>query len=201
MIPNGIDTKKFVYDASLRQTLRQELNIENCFVLGHVGRFLDVKNHAFILDVFENVCQKNENAALLLVGTGPLEEQIKEDVQRRGMASKVHFLGVRKDVYKLYSAMDVFLLPSKYEGLPVALIEAQTNGLCCFASNRVSQESRMTENISFLPIDNATEWAEAIVNAKASTERTDAWKMVAESGFDIKNSVEELKKYYLTGKK
>ena len=195
IIANGIDAERFQYNSEARERTRKELNVEDKFVIGHVGRFLDVKNHAFLLDVFERVSKKHEDAVLMLVGTGPLESEIKETVARRGLSEKVRFLGVRKDVENMYSAMDIFAFPSKYEGLGVVLIEAQTNGLYCIASETIPKESAITKHVKFLPITNAAVWEEEILNGKERQE--EAWKNTVEVGFDIKSSVKTLQRCYL----
>lgn len=196
VIPNGIDVEKFKYNIDARREIRNELNIGEQFVVGHIGRFLDVKNHAFLLNVFEKICKKREDVMLILVGTGPLEQTIKDEVKKRGLSEKVRFLGVRKDTAKLYSAMDVFALPSKYEGLPLVLIEAQANGLYCVASEYVPKESKVTDSISYLSLDRIGEWEDALLLHQSLEKREDCWETVACSGFDIKRSVEKLEKYY-----
>ncbi len=200
VINNGIDVQRFKYSNEAREEIREELSLEGKFVVGHVGRFLDVKNHAFLLDVFEKVSKIRDDAVLMLVGTGPLESATKEDVNRRGLADKVHFLGVRKDVGRLYSAMDIFAFPSKYEGLGVSLIEAQTSGLYCVASDRISRECEISKNIQFLPISDSTLWANTIIAQKDKYNRANCYKQTVEAGFDIKTSVKILESYYL-GKK
>lgn len=196
VIPNGIDVERFKYNLQARCEIRDELNIKDQFIIGHIGRFLDVKNHIFLLDVFEKVCNKREDAVLILVGVGPLEQSIKDEVKARGLEEKVHFLGVRKDTEKIYSAMDVFALPSKYEGLSIVLIEAQASGLYSVASEFVPKESRVTDRISYLSIKSAEDWVDALLKQQYIGERSSCWKQVVKSGFDIKTSVERLQKYY-----
>ena len=197
IVTNGIDARKFQFNEKSRSEIRAELGIENAFVIGHVGRFLDVKNHSFLVDVFERVAKENSEAHLVLVGEGPLEEEIKKLVVDKGLTERVHFLGVRKDVHKIYSAFDCFILPSKYEGLGIVLVEAQASGLKCLTSDQVPRAVKSTELVNFLAINDSTEWANAVFPTHPS-ERLDFWRKVDESGFSISASVEQLQKYYLT---
>lgn len=154
IIHNAIDLDKFKFDPNARKKLREELGIdEKTTVIGHVGRFVQQKNHDFLIDVFKEYHTKNPDSKLLLIGTGPLEEKIKAKVERLDLSDSVLFLGQREDTNKLYSVMDVFCLPSLYEGLGMVLIEAQMNGLPCVASDKVPKEAKVTENIDFIVFD------------------------------------------------
>lgn len=197
IITNGIDAERFKYKANIRERIRKEWGLENNRIIGHVGRFLDVKNHIFLLEVFEKIIKQWEDAVLILIGTGPLENKIKTEVKNRGLEDKVRFLGVRKDVNDIYSAMDIFAFPSKYEGLSVALIEAQTNGLYCFVSENIPKTNNITGCIDFLPITNAKIWEEKIITNKIKCDRENLWKQTVELGFDIKSNAKMLQGYYL----
>lgn len=142
VIPNAIDIVKFAYDPAARVALRKELNIpQDAFVAGHVGRFTYAKNHAFLLKIFAELLKTYPNAFLLLVGEGELEKQIRKQAQALSLQKKVIFTGVRQDVNKLYSVMDVFCMPSRYEGMPVVAWEAQANGLPSAFSANISPEA------------------------------------------------------------
>ena len=118
VINNAIDLKKFEFNENTREDLRKELGIkEDVLVIGHVGRFMKQKNHEFLIDVFEKAIKQDDNIYLILVGQGPLEDKIKEMAKEKGIENKILFLGQRNDVNKLYQAMDIFVLPSLYEGL------------------------------------------------------------------------------------
>lgn len=159
VMPNAIDIEKFEYDPNARICLRNELNIpQDAFVIGHVGRFMFQKNHLFLLQVLKAVLRLRENAFLLLVGEGELQEAIRQNVREQGLENQVVFTGARKDVAKLYSTMDVFCLPSFYEGLPVVALEAQANGLPCIFSNRMTAEMVIHKNVKMLPLDDPSEW-------------------------------------------
>ena len=141
IIHNAIDVEKFKFDPEARKKLRKEIGIkEDDFVIGHIGRFVSQKNHTFLIDVFAEVKKERKNAKLVLVGQGPLREEIEEKVKKLGLEKDVFFLGQRDDTNKLYSVFDVFCLPSLYEGLPVVGIEAQTNGVPCIFAKKITKE-------------------------------------------------------------
>ena len=152
IIHNAINIDKFKFDEVARKKLRKELGIkDSTIVIGHVGRFVQQKNHTFLVDVFKEYHKKNPDSKLLLVGSGPLEDEIKKKVERLGLKDSVLFLGQRDDINKLYSVMDVFCLPSLYEGLPVVGIEAQATGLPTIFSNGVSHEAIISKNAKIVP--------------------------------------------------
>lgn len=200
VITNGIDTNKFLFNVESRNSVREELGIADNFAICHVGRFLEVKNHKFILKVFERVYESNPNAHLVLVGTGPLQQDCKNYVEKKTYAPNVHFLGVRTDIPDVLSASDVFVFPSLYEGLPVSLIEAQASGLFCVASKNVPKESKVTQNITYLPIDDNFEnydmWKSAITQ-EYNIDRLKANDEVGNSAYNIKNAVRELENLYM----
>jgi glycosyltransferase EpsF len=171
VLPNAIDTAKFVYDPAARARVRAELGIpQDAFVVGHVGRFTFAKNHPFLLDVFALLHEAEPNIWLLLVGEGELEEQIRTAVRERGLQPRVIFAGGRKDVQQVYSAMDVFCLPSRYEGMPLVAWEAQANGLPCVLSDEVSAEAVCGPNALRLPLRAPkVRWAEALQAAQRAT--------------------------------
>jgi len=140
IIINGIDTERFTYNAEARDRVRKQYGIaENQFVIGHIGRFSEQKNHAFILDIFSEVLKQKPKTLLLLVGVGELMDQIKSIVQERGIEKSVLFAGKQSRTEDYYSSFDCFLMPSLYEGLPVVGVEAQCEGLDCFFSNQIDK--------------------------------------------------------------
>ncbi|MFV0250041.1 MAG: glycosyltransferase family 1 protein [Bacilli bacterium] len=164
IIYNAIDIEKFKYNEDIREKLRKEMNLENKMVIGNVARFELQKNHEFLIDVFEKIVQKNDNAILLLIGDGYLKEKIKNIVIQRGLSKYVIFTGVRKNVNELYQAMDLFLLPSLYEGLPLVGVEAQISGLNCFFSTSITKEIEVSEKVKFLSLQSSScEWADIIL--------------------------------------
>lgn len=197
VIINGIDTDKFLYNAESRNSIRKELNLTDNLVLCHVGRFLEVKNHKFIFEVFERVYKTNPDAHLLLVGVGPLQQDCINFVGNKEYAPNIHFLGVRTDIPDILSASDVFVFPSLYEGLGVSLIEAQANGLFCLASEVIPESTKLTDNVIYLPINKSPEkWAEVIFN-RPEINRKEANQKVKRSRYNIKNTVKELEQKYI----
>ena len=192
---NAINTEKFVYDPEIAKRQKESLGIEDKFVLGHVGRFNFQKNHEFLIEIFNEVCKENANTVLLLVGTGELEENIHKKVRNLGLHEKVKFLGVREDIPELMQAMDVFVFPSLFEGLPVTLVEAQAAGLPCVVSDTITKEIDITNNVKFLDINGKTyEWAKDIIKKKER--KKEAYHMLEKAGFDIKNNAEWLVEQY-----
>lgn len=167
VMPNAIDTEKFTFNPEARVRLRDEFGIpQDAFVVGHVGRFMYQKNHSFLIDIFAELLREKLDARLLLIGEGELMGQIQEKVQRLGIEKSVIFTGARGDVNKLYSVMDVFCLPSFYEGMPVVAWEAQADGLPCAFSDKVSKEAKQGENSCFLNLKrSSSEWASLLLKS------------------------------------
>lgn len=198
LLNNAIDLHKFEYNEKIREEVRKELNIdEKAFVVGHIGRFVEQKNHSFLIDIFDEFHKQKQDSVLMLVGQGPLQEEIKAKVERLGLKESVLFLGQRNDANRLYQAMDVFVLPSLYEGLGMVLIEAQTAGAYCFASTEVPEIAKVTENVKFLKlVDSPKKWAKEILKM-GNYQRAGAKEIVSKRGYDIKEEVKKLEKYYL----
>lgn len=187
---NAIDVARYAYDAEANVSLRRELDIpQDTFVVGHVGRFMYQKNHAYLIDIFENVLRKNPNAILLLIGEGELEQQIRKRVEAKHLSNQVRITGARRDVDKLYSVMDVFCIPSFYEGMPLVAWEAQANGLPCVFSNHITLEAKQSDNCALLSLDDGVEaWTQAILASVRA-------KGVAVP--DISNEAQRLASFYL----
>ena len=198
VLPNGVDTGAFArHDPEARARLREHLGVaEDEILLGHVGRFSAQKNHAGLLRIFAALLPKQPNARLLLLGGGALEGEIKELAKALGVADKVIFAGVRTNVQAFYAAMDAFLLPSLFEGLPVVLVEAQTAGLPCFVSDTIDRGAAFTDRVKFLPLNDPEAWANSI--AAASLRRDpDARRKAVDAGYDIHTSAGVLQEFYL----
>lgn len=162
---NAIELEKYKYDEVVRAEVRKELGLENKFVVGHVGRFCFQKNQDFLIDIFEKVYERNSDAVLIMVGDGEDLERIKERVKHLGEGVKI--LGTRTDVCRIYQAMDVFVFPSRYEGLGIAAVEAQVSGLRVIASSKIPQEAKISDGMTFLQIsDDAEKWATEILLTK-----------------------------------
>lgn len=167
VISNAIDMKKFVFNKKIRNKLRKEFHLENSFVIGHVGRMDKGKNQLFLLDIFNSYQKVDPNSFLVLIGDGEDREKIVHKINNYGLNDKVLLLGIRKDVYELYSMFDMFVFPSLFEGLPLTLIEAEVNGLTCLASDNISKECIISDKIHFLDVnENALKWKDKIIEIK-----------------------------------
>ena len=194
LIPNAVEGEKYQPDPVLRAQVRAELGLADKTVLGHVGRFSYPKNHEFLLDIFAAAVRMNENARLLLLGAGENEAAIREKVQRLSLTDKVIFLGSQADVARFYQAMDVFVMPSRFEGVPLTGVEAQFASLPCVFSDRVPTEVAFTEGCSFLPLEaGADKWAEHVL-ACAKEEKPAA--LLTEARFDIHTAADMLADTY-----
>lgn len=190
IIHNSIDARKFSYDIAARNQLRNELHLENKFVIGHVGNFCYPKNYPFILEIFQALLKKNNNAVLLLVGTGPDFAQVKRAVDQMGLQENVIFLGHRADIHRIMQAMDVFILPSRFEGLALVAVEAQAAGLPCVFSTGMSDEAKITDAVIYLSINDPVEsWVDAICSFK-NFERYNTEAEIIAAGYDVSSEKE-----------
>ncbi len=194
ILRNGIDFNRFE-NAKDKHMVRETLGIPtDALVIGNVGRFLDVKNHSFIVEIFRKINERNKNAFLLLVGDGPLKKDIEAKIISYNLKSQCMILSNRTDIPDLLNAMDVFLFPSLYEGLPVSLIEAQKMNCICFISDRITDEIIVSNLVEVCPLEKkANYWAEQILNYKK--------KEILRKGienWDIREIVNKLEEIYLT---
>lgn len=195
-IPNAIDISKFLFDDNIRNMKRNELNIQNEFVIGHVGRLSYQKNHKFLVELFNEYVNLNPRTLLLLVGVGEKENEIRKQVHEFGLDKKVRFLGNRSDVNELYQAMDVFVMPSHFEGVPVVGIEAQFSDLPCIFSNKVPNEVKFNSKTKFIPLEAPIkDWINAIEKTKHESRKFNAEELQY-SIYDIKNACVILEQYY-----
>lgn len=196
VLPNAIEYEKFRYNSAIREQYREKMKIEKDTILvGHVGNFNDQKNQTFLIDIY-NILQKKVKSELILIGIGPLEAQMKNKVQKLNLEKKVHFLEARDDVNYLMQAMDVFVLPSKWEGFGIVLIEAQASGLYVVASTEAPKDTCVTENIRYISLlDGKEKWCDEILNGLKDYKR----KVENTSGlenYSLKKSINTLKKLY-----
>lgn len=199
IIHNAIDVKHFAFDEKKRQEARAALEITDKLVLGHVGRFDYQKNHPYLLEVFAEVCKKRSDAVLLLLGDGGARQAMEERCRELGIADRVKFLGNQKDTERYYRAMDVFLLPSFYEGLPGVLVEAQAAGLACLVSDTVTREAEATDLVSWLSIDEPPKrWAEEVLR-RADYVRRDTGEALRKAGFDVEKQAVAYAGFYQEG--
>jgi len=197
VLSNAIDAKMYTFDVDKRKLQRKSLNIkENEVLIGHVGRFRFEKNHTFLIDIFDEIA-KQISAKLILVGDGELQNNIKEKIETFKLQDKVMMTGSRNDVANLMQAMDVFVLPSLFEGLPLTTIEAQASGLPCLISDKVPLECKKTDLVQQIPLSlSAKEWAEIVINV-LQIQRRDTYQEIKNSGFDILENAKKLQNFYL----
>lgn len=199
IVQNAIDSQKFIADANIREEIRKALRVENKFVVGHVGRMQPEKNHNFLIDVFAEIKKKKLDAELILVGTGPLEEKVRSKVADKGLTESVQFLGNRKDMNRIYQAMDVFVFPSLFEGLGIVAIEAQAAGVPIVCSEGLPPETDITPIYRKLMLsDGEQRWADAALEiAQNPMAHTNMQKYVIDAGFDMSATAKNMESYYL----
>lgn len=220
-IPNAIDCQAFAYDEKKREEMREKLGIRDNYVIGHVGRFHYAKNHEYLLRVFASLCnnmklnenltndkgafdikpegEKKRDYVLLLLGEGSGMEDAKRLAKQLGIAEKVHFLGNQNPVYDYYQAMDYFVYPSRYEGLPGTIVEAQASGLRCLMSDSICEEVAATELVHRMSIEeDAGVWA-AHIESTADYARRSYAKEMQEAGFDVGAQADKMTAFYETG--
>lgn len=193
IIPNAIDTGRFQYDESVRDEVRNELHVDNKKVIGFAGRLHEQKNPLFLIDVFNEVHKRRPDTVLVMCGDGPLRGEIAARVELYGLSNSVRMLGVRTDVERIYQAFDVFLFPSRYEGLGIVLVEAQCAGLPCVTTRgRVPDEVNLTGKVAFLALDDSPmKWAEEVIDC-FDMPRKDESACVIAKGYEIKRMVNDL---------
>ncbi|OPZ92856.1 MAG: putative glycosyltransferase EpsF [Firmicutes bacterium ADurb.Bin419] len=197
-IKNGVETERFAYNPEIREKKRKELNLDSKFVVGHVGRFMQQKNHTFLIDIFSEIYKKNPQSQLILVSDGRLMDEVKAKVKQLNLDSCVQFLGNRSDVNELMQAMDVFLFPSLWEGLPLTGIEAQSAGLPVVMSDVITDEVCVTNNIYTMSLSkSAKEWADKVLEVCHGFIRKDVRQQVIDAGFDILTTAKWLQDFYL----
>lgn len=198
ILNNAIDLSLYLPNAEIRKLKREELGIaRETFVLGHIGRFCYEKNHSFMLQFFVKTKKEHRNSKLILVGDGPLLETTRELTLKLGIESDVVFLGLRSDIPELTQAMDCFVLPSLFEGLPVSGIEAQAAGLPCLFADTITPEICMTSYAKRLPLDDTDQWIEALDHVPQRRNVAEAQQQLREKGYDIRYEANKLAECYL----
>lgn len=196
VIPNAIEVDRFLFNQEMRKHKREELGLKDEFVLGHVGRLSYQKNHKFLIKIFSELHKKNKNTVLLLIGVGEKEQEIKEQIHTLGLDDAVRFLGNRSDVNELYQAIDVFVMPSFFEGIPVTGVEAQFAELPCIFSTKVPEEVSFTDKCQFLTLEESTDkWVEVILSVDPNV-RLEGNSTAENSWYNIKNAKSILVEYY-----
>lgn len=200
---NGIiETERFKYDEQVRREMREELGVSDKIVIGHVGRFMQQKNHMFLLEIFNEIHKMNKNTVLVLCGNGRLEDDIKAKAKALGIENDIIYTGVRNYVNiqtnRLYQALDLYLFPSLWEGLPLTGIEAQTAGLPVVMSDVIADETVVTDNVTRLSLsDSAEKWAKTCLDILRTFERKDCQKQIVDAGFDVRNTARFLQDFYI----
>lgn len=194
VLKNGIETEKFFFNTKVREDIRERLELANeNIVIGHIGRFSPEKNHKLIIKIFSKLYNNNNNYKLILIGNGEEKEKIINKCKKKNILNNVIFLESISNVYDYLQAMDIFIMPSKYEGLGMALIEAQVSGLKCFASNKIPIEARITNNVKFLNL-NLNKWVKSIENCDVKR-KNELNSDIKE--YDINNVTKGLQQFYL----
>jgi len=192
ILHNAVDLDSFRYNAAGRNLVRSSYNInDDVMVIGHIGRFVTQKNHDFLLDVFFEIHRKAEKTLLLLVGSGTLEEDIRGKAHTLGLDGAVIFAGVRSDIPDILSAMDVFLFPSLYEGMPNVVIEAQATGLPCVIADTITREANIASLVTYMPLEaSSKDWANFVLQ-QANHERMDTKEIFVKKKYDISSVTNE----------
>lgn len=198
VINNAIELEKYKYNEQTRDSLRTQYVLTNQFVIGHIGRFMSQKNHTFLIDIFNEVQKRRSDARLLLIGDGPLYDEIVNKVHTLNLDDKIIFTGVKQNAYDYYNVMDVFVLPSLYEGLPVVGVEAQANGLPIVTSDTVTRDLNIAGGVDYLSLgDTASFWANHIVHLDTQIDRGKYFYKIKNSAFDIKSEAKKLEDKYI----
>lgn len=201
ILNNAINVQQYKFNQNIREEYRRTLGLENKFVVGHVGRLDIQKNHSFLLDIFAEIKKHEQNACLLLVGGGTLESELKEKSRRLGIEKDTIFVGMKNSASEYLQAMDVFVFPSLFEGLGIALIEAQASGLSCIASDVIPMETKMSTSVRYLSLELTPEkWCNVILDADVRSRSEiseNACRDIRKAGYDIKTEASKLEKLYL----
>lgn len=196
VINNAINIKKFIYNEKIRKSVRKSFNITNEIIVGHVGRFHFEKNHKFLIEILRELLLIDNTIKLMLVGSGELKDEVLEIAAKYDVDRNIILLEQRQDVNYLLQAMDIFVFPSLFEGVPMALIEAQAAGLPCVISDTIPQAALVSDNVHIMSLSvSAKEWSSEIFEIlRRSTRRSDE-ELLQKSGFDIRTNSYELKEY------
>lgn len=179
-----------------REQLRRDYGLQSKSVIGSVGRLANAKNQGFLLEVFVRSYRNRIDLELILLGAGELRESLEKQASEMGIAQSVHLLRMKTNVNEFYQMMDLFVLPSNYEGLGIGLIEAQTAGLKCLYSDYIPKDVNLTVNVSFLPLD-VDRWINEIIEKSETYDRKDMTEIIIHEGYDLKTQIKEIEKMYL----
>jgi len=200
IINNGIDIEKFRFNSASRNQIRTELECSNNFIVGHIGVFVDVKNHEYIIKVLEELIKVKTNTILVLIGTGPLKKRINDEVDLKNFSEKVIFLNQQVNIDKYLSAMDFLIFPSKFEGFPNVVLEAQTSGLPCLISDKITSEIILLDSCKQLSVSLSPKvWAQKIIQMSNNKyERKYVAQEIKKLGYSVEEEIEKIEKIYNT---
>lgn len=198
VIHNGVEFSTVSFQPETRKLLRDQMGLRNTCVIGHVARLEKLKNHEFVLEILKELNNFSDRFLYMIVGEGSYREAIKNKVKELGLEGQVLMLGNRDDVHQIQNVFDLVIYPSLYEGIPVALIEAQINGVPCIVSENISKEVKIREKTKFVSLEKtAKEWAEEVLSYQ-NVSREDNVMLETGKLYDIKVSAENLRQVYLS---
>jgi len=195
ILKNAIEAERYSYCPQMRGKIRKQLCLEDRFVIGHSGRFERQKNHVFLLRVFAMAYRKNPKLVLLLMGAGILDNEIHRQAEELGIEDAVIFIGWKENPEDYLQAMDLFVLPSLFEGLPIVLVEAQAAGLHCLVSDTVSKEADLTGNMKYIPLQEES-WCSQILEEVQGYDRVNTIQVIRDAGYDIREQIKVLERIY-----
>lgn len=194
---NAIDLSRYSYDPQKAAAARKELGLEDKLVVGHIGRFCYQKNHDFLIDIFNEIHKQRQEAVLLLIGEGELEQDIRNKVKKLGLTDSVRFMGKQKDTSEFYQAMDCFVLPSRYEGLGVVAIEAQACSVPVICTTAVPKDAKITSSVKFIGLDeSSSNWADCVLDVIKTQVKRNEREEVRKAGYDIEVEAQKLTDFY-----
>jgi glycosyltransferase involved in cell wall biosynthesis len=200
IINNGIDIDKYKYNQEIRKKYRDKYGLNGKKVIGHIGHFSYQKNHEYLIDIFQELYRLDSNYRLLLIGDGELKSDIQRKVESLHLSNVAIFMGKSLEVHRFMQAMDIFVMPSYFEGLPLTLIEAQSASLSCFVSDSVSNEVAITNLVQFISLDkSAKEWAKQINSPMIMNReeiKDNICKQIVDAGYSIEDNAKKLKELY-----
>lgn len=201
ILHNAVEVEKFAYQEDYRKKIREDLKIGDSYLIGHIGRFCEQKNQEFIIEILKMCSDENKNIKLLMIGNGKDKEKIKQKVKSYDLEDKVLMLDNTLDVHQYYSAFDLFIMPSKFEGLVIVGVEAQANGLPVLFSDTISKEIQANDNVEFLGIDDATVWKERILSLEKQGKKNRHFERekFQNAGYDIDTQAKNLERIYEEG--
>lgn len=198
VVKNGIDTKKYLFNIDIREKMREEIGVpKDAIIYGHVGHFTEQKNHRYLIDLFKVISERNPTAYLLLIGDGALRKEISEKIKHSGIdLNRIFLLGIRADVNDLMQAMDYFIMPSLYEGLPIAAVEAQASGLRTLLANTISKETEVSKTVFWFDLSDPESVAKIILSVSTIQDRLVPNSEVIKAGFDANEVAHFLEDLY-----